>query len=64
MDWLKILTIIIATFGMFLWGQRESRCEMRAFQSEIRGWKEEINKQMTDFHGRLCSLEERRKQND
>lgn len=35
------------------------RSDMKSFETEIRGWKEEINKEMKDFHGRLCSLNER-----
>ena len=37
------------------------RSDMKSFETEIRGWKEEINKEMKDFHGRLCSLNERNK---
>ncbi len=35
------------------------RSDMKSFETEIRGWKDEIGKQMTDFHGRLCALEEK-----
>ncbi len=35
--------------------------DMNAYKREIRGWKEEIYKEMKDFHGRLCSLEGRTK---
>jgi len=37
------------------------RSDMKSFETEIRGWKEEINKEMKDFHGRLCTLNERNK---
>ncbi len=37
------------------------RSDMKSFETEIRGWKEEINKEMKDFHGRLCSINERNK---
>ena len=61
MEWVQVLTIIIATFGMFLWGQRESRSEIRAMRTEIKA-------EMRDFHGRLCTLEEKyyqlKKRND
>jgi len=59
MEWFKVLTIISAVFGMFLWGQRESRTEIRETRAEMRSWKTEINKSMKDFHGRLCKLEEK-----
>ncbi len=35
--------------------------DMKSFANEIRGWKDEIYKEMKDFHGRLCSLEEKNK---
>jgi hypothetical protein len=46
------------------------RADIKSFETEIRGWKDqfsrdmasyknEINKEMRDFHGRLCSIEER-----
>lgn len=37
------------------------RSDMKSFETEIRSWKDEINKEMKDFHGRLCSLNERNK---
>lgn len=37
------------------------RADIKSFEGEIRGWKEEIYKEMKDFHGRLCSLEGRTK---
>jgi hypothetical protein len=46
------------------------RSDMKSFELEIRGWKEEFRKdmatyrdevraEMKDFHGRLCTIEER-----
>jgi hypothetical protein len=35
------------------------RSDMKSFETEVRGWKEEVQKEMKDFHGRLCSLEAR-----
>lgn len=37
------------------------RSDMKSFEGKIEGWKEEINKEMKDFHGRMCALEERNK---
>lgn len=37
------------------------RSDMKMFETEIRGWKQEIQKEMTDFHGRLCAIEEKNK---
>jgi hypothetical protein len=72
MDWIQVLTIIFGNLGIFLWIRTESRNDMREFSadmrndmkifsSEIRQWKEEINHEMKDFHGRLCAIEERNK---
>ena len=37
------------------------RSDMKLFETEIRGWKEEIQKESKDFHTRLCLIEERTK---
>lgn len=75
MDWMQFLMLLIAFVGMFWWNRtsidalkdaidandknlrnvidenaRETRSLMNAIQQEIK-----------DFHGRLCSLEERRR---
>ena len=39
------------------------RSDMKSFETEVRGWKEEIHKEMKDFHGKLCALDERTKNN-
>ncbi len=46
------------------------RADMKSFETKIEGWKEqfsrdmasykdEVNKEMKDFHGRLCAIEEK-----
>lgn len=55
MDWAGILTIAAINVGLIAW----LRSDMKSFETKIEGWKEEINKEMKDFHGRLCSLEAR-----
>jgi hypothetical protein len=64
MDVNLFLTILAAVFAitavnisLISW----VRSDMQNFTVEIRGWKEEINKEMRDFHGRLCSIEEKNK---
>lgn len=37
------------------------RSDMKAFETKVDSWKEEIHKDMRDFHGRLCAIEERHK---
>ncbi len=51
------ITIVGSNIALISW----LRSDMKSFETEIRGWKEEINKEMTDFHGRLCAIEERNK---
>jgi len=57
MEWLQILTIIVANFGLFLWIRSESRSDYRHTDSILNAIKDE----MKDFHGRLCAIEERNK---
>jgi hypothetical protein len=35
--------------------------DMKSFEIKIEGWKEEIYREMRDFHGRLCTIEERKR---
>jgi hypothetical protein len=34
---------------------------VKLFSRDMASYKEEINKEMKDFHGRLCTIEERNK---
>lgn len=52
-----IITVIGANIALMAW----LRSDIKSFESEIRGWKDEISKEMKDFHGRLCAIEERGK---
>lgn len=68
MEWIQVLTIVMSNFALFLWVRSESRSDMRemrgemqTFKNEIRSWKDEIYQEMKDFHGRLCSIEERKR---
>lgn len=65
MDWLSLFLAYVGimfsiaglNYALFSW----MRSDMKSFESEIRGWKDEINREMKDFHGRLCALEEKTK---
>jgi len=57
MDWIQVLTIIISNFVLFLWARSESREDTRM----ILGMVDAIQKEIKDFHGRLCAIEERNK---
>ena len=63
-----VAAIIGANIALISW----LRSDMKSFETKIDGWKDqfsrdiqsykdEVTKEMKDFHGRLCSLEERRR---
>ena len=59
MDWIQFATFLVVntafTLTLWLWNRSESRNDMRMILSLIDG----IAKEMKDFHGRLCAIEER-----
>lgn len=61
MDWMQFATFMIGnmifTLSLWFWNRSESRSDMRAIVALISS----IDKEMRDFHGRLCSIEERNK---
>ena len=57
MDWIQFAIFIGSTVGLFFWNRSESRSDMRHMMSILDG----IQKEMKDFHGRLCAIEERNK---
>ena len=57
MDWIQFSIFFIGVFGLFLWNRAESRTDTRQITSLISA----INQEMKDFHGRLCTIEERNK---
>lgn len=68
MDWAQVLTIIVANLGIFLWLRNESSADRRHMQQEAAADRRdllqlirEIKDELKDFHGRLCSIEERNK---
>jgi hypothetical protein len=70
MDWTQVLTIIASNIGLILWVRSESRADYRHLEQKtlqlITGIKEDVSamhQEMKDFHGRLCSLEEKMKNN-
>jgi hypothetical protein len=56
MHWAEVMTIVGVNIALFSW----LRADMRLFESKIESWKSDIDKEMKDFHGRLCAIEERR----
>jgi hypothetical protein len=64
MDWTQVLTIVgailaivVANWYMFLWSISETNAQI----IKIENWILEIHKEMKDFHGKLCAIEERKK---
>ena len=55
MDWGTVITIIATNAGLIYW----LRSDMKDFMNKIDGWKDDINKEMKDFHGKLCAIEEK-----
>ena len=53
----ELLVLLGTIVGLFVWNRSESREDNRRLLDLI----EAINKEIKDFHGRLCSLEERMK---
>lgn len=58
MEWTQFVIFFVGVFGLWLWNRAENRTDYRHVEALIRSIHEEIK----DFHGRLCSLEERRKE--
>jgi len=57
MDWMQFTIFIGSTVGLFFWNRSESRSDMR----QILGMIDAIQKEIKDFHGRLCAIEEKNK---
>jgi len=55
-----VVAIIATNIALISW----LRGDINRFETEIRSWKEEIQKESKDFHGRLCAIEERKKSQD
>lgn len=58
MDWAQVLAIISVNIALIYWMRQDTKDVL----NRIEGWKEEINREMKDFHGRLCALQERSKE--
>lgn len=63
-----VIANIGTTLGLFMWATTQAttatqntRDENKQFHAETRALIQAIQQEMKDFHGRLCALEERRK---
>ena len=58
MDWTQFSTFLIVVSGLLVWNRTESRADI----IHIHNILESIQQEIKDFHGRLCAIEERRKE--
>jgi len=64
MDWVQFIIFFIGIFGLWLWNRAESRADIRHMDAKLEGQRNLINaihEEMKDFHGRLCAIEERKR---
>lgn len=64
MEWTQFIIFFVGVFGLFLWNRAEGRADSRHLQTLIQSNRDlidAIREDVKDFHGRLCSIEERRK---
>lgn len=75
MEWVQFVIFCIGVFGLFIWNRTESRADIRHMDTKLESNRElvrEIHKEtqsvllaikeeIKDFHGRLCSIEEKNK---
>lgn len=72
MEWYQIISIVFGNITwvlpLFLWARSENRNDWRKCDEENKQLRRDmidimrsIDKEMKDFHGRLCAIEERRK---
>lgn len=57
MDWTQVMTIVASNMVIFLWARAEARTDVRL----MLGMVDSIQREIKDFHGRLCSIEEAKK---
>jgi uncharacterized membrane protein len=59
----SIIALIAVVIALFLWTRAEARSDARHNDSKLESTRElvrAIHLEVKDFHGRLCSIEERR----
>lgn len=73
MHWVQFIIFFIGVFGLFLWNRAEARTDSRHMDAQTKSNRDmmfEIHRETTamiqaireeikDFHGRLCTIEER-----
>jgi hypothetical protein len=65
MDWTQFATFLFIntafTLTLWLWNRAESRSDHRELEQWTKTMLTAIQKEIYDFHGRLCAIEERNK---
>ena len=62
MDWIQFVVFLVTMGGLFLWQRadiKEIKTEAAADRRDILQLIREIQQEIKDFHGRLCTIEER-----
>ncbi len=65
MDWIQFALFSSAMFGMFAWLKSDittNRTEAAADRRDILNLMRSIQEEIKDFHGRLCSIEEKNRE--
>lgn len=61
MEWYQVLMIIVSIAGVFFWTNSRIDKLNEKITNDTRDIIKEIRDSNLDFHGRLCSIEERKK---
>lgn len=64
MDYIQFSIFLVSVFGLFIWNRTESRNDYRHTDAKleaIRSLMHALIEENKDFHGRLCSLEQKNK---
>ncbi len=67
MEWTQFIIFFLGVFGLFIWNRAEARTDARKADHDNKELRRDlvdvmrsIDKEMRDFHARLCVIEERR----
>lgn len=66
MEWAQFVIFCVGVFGLFIWNRTESKADCRHTDAKleaIRALIHAVIQESKDFHGRLCTIEERNKKN-
>ena len=61
MEWTQVISLFLANAGLIAWFRAESRADWRHMDNKLDTTIKAIQEEMKDFHGRLCSIEEKNK---